>query len=155
MIPCDFFRGNSLVLGLGSPLRGDDQAGLLFCDLLSQRGVNCVKCDYGLENCVDIIIEKKPEKIVIVDVALFNGGRPGDIVLINGAEALSDSHLLTTHSIPPRLLIDTVKKLIPLREVYIIGIYPKSLDFSVDVSSEVIRAINSLVENIVKCFNNA
>ena len=153
-IPCDLFKGNSLILGVGSPLRSDDRAGLVLCDSLNQSGVHCVKCEYGLENCIDVILEKKPEKLIVIDTAFFNRGQPGDIILLDDTRALANTLLLTTHNIPPRLLINTIRELTPLREVYIIGIYPANLDIGVDISSQVSRAINTLVEDIVKCFKN-
>lgn len=152
MIPCNLFKGKSLLLGVGSPLRSDDQAGLVLCDLLSQKGVNCVKCEYGLENCVDVIIEEKPEKIIIFDAALFNGGRPGDVIHLEDLDALRSVNLLTTHNIPIKLLLDVVEKFTPLREIHIIGIYPKNLDVGTSISSEVLRTINSLANGIVECF---
>lgn len=154
MIPCSIFKGNFLIVGVGSPLRSDDQAGLVLCDILSQNGVNCVKCEYGLENCVDIVIEKSPEKLIVIDSAIFSGGHPGDVIFLDNIESLDSTYLLTTHSIPLGLLLSAIKELVSPQEVYIIGIYPRNLEIGFEVSSEVARSLHILAENIVKCLKN-
>lgn len=154
MIPCNIFKGNFLIVGIGSPLRSDDQAGLILCDILNQNGVNCIKCEYGFENCVDIVIEKSPEKLVIIDTAIFSGGNPGDVIFLNSIEAFDSTCLLTTHNIPIGFLLNTIKELSSIREVYIIGIYPRNLEIGLEVSREVTNSLYILAESIVKCFKN-
>ncbi|MCC6034832.1 MAG: hydrogenase maturation protease [Desulfurococcaceae archaeon] len=154
MIPCNIFKGNFLIVGIGSPLRSDDQAGLILCDILNQNGVNCIKCEYGFENCVDIVIEKSPEKLVIIDTAIFSGGNPGDVIFLDSIEAFDSTCILTTHNIPIGLLLNTIKELSSIREVYIIGIYPRNLEIGLEVSREVTNSLHILAESIVKCFKN-
>lgn len=154
MIPCNIFKGNFLIVGIGSPLRSDDQAGLILCDILNQNGVNCIKCEYGFENCVDIVIEKSPEKLVIIDTAIFSGGNPGDVIFLDSIEAFDSTCILTTHNIPIGFLLNTIKELSSIREVYIIGIYPRNLEIGLEVSREVINSLYILAESIVKCFKN-
>lgn len=154
MIPCNIFKGNFLIVGIGSPLRSDDQAGLILCDILNQNGVNCIKCEYGFENCVDIVIEKNPEKLVIIDTAIFSGGNPGDVIFLDSIEAFDSTCILTTHNIPIGLLLNTIKELSSIREVYIIGIYPRNLEIGLEVSREVTNSLHILAESIVKCFKN-
>jgi hydrogenase 3 maturation protease len=154
LIPCNIFKGNFLIVGIGSPLRSDDQAGLILCDILNQNGVNCIKCEYGFENCVDIVIEKSPEKLVIIDTAIFSGGNPGDVIFLDSIEAFDSTCILTTHNIPIGLLLNTIKELSSIREVYIIGIYPRNLEIGLEVSREVTNSLHILAESIVKCFKN-
>lgn len=154
MIPCNIFKGNFLIVGIGSPLRSDDQAGLILCDILNQNGVNCIKCEYGFENCVDIVIEKSPEKLVIIDTAIFSGGNPGDVIFLDSIEAFDSTCILTTHNIPIGFLLNTIKELSSIREVYIIGIYPRNLEIGLEVSREVTNSLYILAESIVKCFKN-
>jgi hydrogenase maturation protease len=154
LIPCNIFKGNFLIVGIGSPLRSDDQAGLILCDILNQNGVNCIKCEYGFENCVDIVIEKSPEKLVIIDTAIFSGGNPGDVIFLDSIEAFDSTCILTTHNIPIGFLLNTIKELSSIREVYIIGIYPRNLEIGLEVSREVINSLYILAESIVKCFKN-
>lgn len=152
MIPCDFFGEKTLILGVGSPLRSDDQAGLVLCDILNQNGVECLKCEYGVENCLDVIIERSPERLLIFDAALFSGGSPGDLVYAGDLEVLDGVSLLTTHNIPLKLVLDLIRSSSPVREIRVVGIYPKNLDIGVSISNEVMRAISTLVESILKCF---
>ena len=140
-----------LVLGVGSPLRSDDRVGLVFCDYLLEEGINCVKCEYGVENCMDIIANTKPETLIIVDAALFNGGKPGDVVIVS-EDALADSVLpVSTHSMPLQLLLKVLKDHGDVKEIFIIGIYPKLLDVGEDLSREVLSAAKSLAREIKKC----
>jgi hydrogenase 3 maturation protease len=121
---------------------------------LNQNGVNCIKCEYGFENCVDIVIEKSPEKLVIIDTAIFSGGNPGDVIFLDSIEAFDSTCILTTHNIPIGLLLNTIKELSSIREVYIIGIYPRNLEIGLEVSREVTNSLHILAESIVKCFKN-
>lgn len=141
----------TLIVGVGSPLRSDDAAGLLLCDLLVAKGVNCVKCEYGLENCIDIIAFNKPERLVVMDAALFENGIPGDVVIAS-TEALDNRiSLVTTHSVPLKLVLKILQESYGVKDTYLIGIYPKSLEIGSDISDEVYTTLLKLVDVIVEC----
>lgn len=141
----------TLVLGVGSPLRSDDGAGLMFCDILSAKGMECLKCEYGLENCMDLIELKKPKRLVIVDAALFNGGEPGDIVLARDHEVEERLLPVTTHSLPLKLVLKILRDSVGIEEVHIIGIYPKSLEIGEQVSIEVQHSLSILADVFKDC----
>jgi len=148
---CSLFQNSFLIIGTGSPLRQDDQAGLIACDELLRNDVFCLKCEYGVENCFGEIERFKPRYLIIIDAALFENGRPGDII-ITSEESISEVNLvLSTHNIPLTLLIDLMKKTWRLEKIYVIGIYPKSMDLGLEVSLEVFSSIERLVEEIKKC----
>ncbi|MEM3763168.1 MAG: hydrogenase maturation protease [Desulfurococcaceae archaeon] len=150
---CTIFSHNTLILGVGSPLRSDDNAGLLLCDLLAEKGVECVKCEYGLENCFDVIIERKPRTLVIVDAAFFEKGKPGDVVLVTEENLVDTVQLVTTHNIPVRLVLEVIKRTTKVERAYLIGVYPKTMEIGFDVSSEVRNTIEKLANVIVECLN--
>lgn len=141
----------TLILGVGSPLRSDDAAGLVLCDLLVARGVNCAKCEYGLENCIDVIAFNKPERLLVVDAALFENGLPGDVIIAS-SEVLDDKiSIVTTHSIPLRLVLKILQESYGVKDVYLLGVYPKSLEIGSDMSSEVYTTLLKLVNIITTC----
>jgi hydrogenase maturation protease len=110
-----------------------------------------LKCEYGVENCFGEIDRFKPRYLIIIDAALFENGRPGDIIVAS-EESISEVNLvLSTHNIPLTLLIDLMKKTWRLEKIYVIGIYPKSMDLGLEVSLEVSSSIERLVEEIKKC----
>jgi len=146
--------GKYLIVGVGSPLRSDDQAGLLFCDELLERGIECVKCEYGLENCIGEIAGRRAERLVIVDAVIYDGAKPGEVV-IAGEDALVEKYTLaTTHSIPVKMLIRMLREA-GVRDIYVVGIAPSSLDYGLDVSSEVVNSIRMLVELFVKALEGS
>jgi hydrogenase 3 maturation protease len=148
---CSLLKRSFLILGLGSPLRQDDQAGLIACDLLAERGIECFKCEYGLENCIDMFRDVHIETLVLIDTALFRGGTPGEVI-IAGEESIEDLGLaISTHYIPLKVLLDYMKSVGIYKSLVVIGIYPKNLDIGEEVSSEVLKAVESIVNMIKLC----
>ncbi|MEM4469984.1 MAG: hydrogenase maturation protease [Desulfurococcaceae archaeon] len=152
---CSLFKNNFLVVGVGSPLRSDDQAGLLFCKELSKRGFDCLECEYGIENCFNEILEKKPSTLIVVDAALFEGGNPGNIIVAPEDSILAGSLMISTHTIPISVVINLLKSMNAVKRVYLVGIYPGTLELGTAVSREVTRAIEDLVDNVEECIIKA
>jgi hydrogenase 3 maturation protease len=152
---CSLLKRPFLILGLGSPLRQDDRAGLIACDLLVERGIECFRCEYGLENCIDMLRDTHIETLVLIDAALFRGGTPGDVVIAR-EESIEDSGLaISTHYIPLKVLLDYMKSVGIYKSLIVIGIYPKNLDIGEEVSSEVLKAVESVVDMIKLCVGGA
>lgn len=148
---CSLFHDSFLIAGVGSPLRQDDQAGLLACDELINHGVNCVKCEYGLETCIGEIAEYRPRTLLVIDASIFKDGKPGDILLATDDSISSESMSLTTHSIPFEKSIELLRALKAIEKAYVIGIYPKSIDIGLEISFEVVSAVRHLVDKIKQC----
>ncbi|MEM2025139.1 MAG: hydrogenase maturation protease [Desulfurococcaceae archaeon] len=148
---CGIFKESFLIVGLGSPLRGDDQAGLLVCEELQSLGVECIKCEYGLENCTDYVMAKKPRALIILDAALFENGCPGDIVVTDEGAIAEGNIIVSTHSIPLRVVLSALKSERAFEKVFLIGIYPDRLDLGLDVSSAVLTSVNKLANYISTC----
>ncbi|MCY0868255.1 MAG: hydrogenase maturation protease [Desulfurococcus sp.] len=140
-------EGSTLIIGLGSPLRMDDQAGLLLCDELTSRGVECVKCEYGLENCLSEM--KGARRIIIVDAVLYEDAKPGEIVIVGEDALLEKYSLATTHSIPLKTLLKLMHES-GIEEIYIIGIVPQSLDYGLEVSEVVRESVRRLVAAFIE-----
>lgn len=151
---CSLFQGSFLIMGIGSPLRSDDQAGLIVCEELSKKGIECIKCEYGLENCIGTVYEKKPSKLVIIDAALFENGTPGDVVIVDEDALVEGRIVISTHSIPLNLLLNMLKNEGIIEKAYIVGIYPENLDLGVNVSSSIYEAVSRVVGEILHCLDS-
>lgn len=149
-----FSHKDTLILGTGSPLRSDDAAGLALCELLAKKGVNCVQCEYGIENCIDLIANIKPRTLVVVDAAFFPDGKPGEVVVASSSDVEDFVHIATTHSLPIKLVLRVLKELCNVESVYFIGIYPKNLEIGTTISEEVRETIAKLADKIAECFLN-
>lgn len=150
---CDLFQDSFLITGIGSPLRSDDQVGLLLCDELMNIGLNCLKCEYGLENCVDHVSEVKPKRLIVIDAAIFDNAEPGDIVIASEDNLQSEEiKPISTHNIPLRVIVDMLKNTGVIEELYIIGIYPQTLEIGLEITPPIQIALKTLVNDIKKCF---
>lgn len=143
------FSGNYVVAGIGSPLRGDDRAGLLLCERLNELGISCVNCEYGLENCVDEIGARGAERLIVLDAVICNSCEPGDVIIADEGAIQDLGIALSTHAIPVSMVLGILREF-GVREVYVIGIAPRSLDISTDISPEVLRAIEELAAIIAR-----
>ncbi|ADV64652.1 hydrogenase maturation protease [Desulfurococcus mucosus] len=136
---------DTVIAGVGSPLRMDDRAGLVFCDKLLAKGFKCIKCEYGLENCINEIRESGAVRLVVVDAVLYEGAEPGEIVVASG-DALAEKYsLATTHTLPVKTVLRILGET-GVREVYVVGIAPKQLGYGLEVSDKVAESVEKLVE---------
>lgn len=148
---CSIFQHPFLIIGVGSPLRQDDQAGLIVCDELNKDNVLCLKCEYGIENCFDEVLKYKPKTLVVVDTVIYKNGKPGEIVVV-GEEAIDTiSTAISTHYIPFKSIIEILKDAGSISEVYVIGIHPRILEVGFELSEEVALAISELVQRVKQC----
>ncbi len=144
------------IICLGSELRSDDKVGLMFCDALASLGFDrsrLIKCEFGLENCLDEIVSSRVTKALIVDAALFTSEEVRYALV--GLENVVDFKLVTTHSLPISYVINMLRSEGLMNEVKILGIGVKNLDVGEEVSPEVIKTYEELtrlfIELIRKC----
>jgi hydrogenase maturation protease len=71
-----------LVIGLGNEMRGDDAAGLMVADLVSERGVDAVRCAAEPIDLLELIPGR--ERVLVVDAVA--GGQPGRIWRLDADE---------------------------------------------------------------------
>jgi hydrogenase 3 maturation protease len=137
---------NTLVIGIGNTLKGDDGAGCFVCEQLKGTMPDRV-IDAGTvpENYIGPIIDKRPEVLVVVDAIDF-GGSAGAINIFT-PEQLS-SLAVSTHTLSPRLFVDVVCNSIST-EVWFVGIQPGQTELGEGLSAEVEVAVG-LVAGILK-----
>jgi hydrogenase 3 maturation protease len=143
-------RGPVVVLGVGSPLRSDDSAGLRLAALVTRAalpGVHAIEAGPAPENCTAEVRRLCPSHLVIVDAADL-GEPPGTIRLI--APELIGSTSFGTHGLPLGVVADYLRSEVGCR-VVVVGVQPKSLAFGEELSPEVEAAVGELSRALAAC----
>lgn len=140
------------VLGVGSELRGDDQAGLLVVDKLNDKckkegsfpQLELFKGFTAPENVTGEIKKYAPSHLIVVDAADV-GSEPGTIEVID--PDLVGGVSFSTHMMPMKIVMDYVNESMQCK-MMIIGIQPKCLEFLAPVSREVRTSVRQVVAGI-------
>jgi len=136
-----------LLVCVGTELREDDRVGLEICRALAGRGYRVLECEYGLENCFSQLAEMRPGNILIVDAVYHSDSEPGDVVIVS-EELMSEDLVLTTHTIPMKLLLETLRREGAVRNAVVLGIRIRRLGVGFTMSEVVASAAEKLVELI-------
>ena len=131
----------AVVVGVGNELKADDGIGLsvakqLQAEGLASKDVMIVPAEVP-ENWIQPIAKFRPELLVLVDTADFQG-KAGEVRAIRDEEV--SKVFANTHSIPLVLFLEAVKKQSPKSRTVFIGIQPKSLQCGKPMSAEVKKA---------------
>jgi hydrogenase 3 maturation protease len=140
----------TVIIGIGNILKGDDGAGPLVCQQLKHENISADLIDAGTvpENYIQPIIKKAPQNLLVIDAIDFEAA-PGTIRIFE-PEQLS-SHVISTHSLSPRLFVDMVCQNISV-DVYFVGIQPAQMLLGQSISPEVNLAIQQLSEVLTQIF---
>lgn len=145
-----FRASRTLIVGIGNILKADDGAGPLVCEQLGRAKVSADLIDAGTvpENYIQPIIKKAPQNLLVIDAIDF-GATPGTIRIFK-PDQLS-SHVISTHSLSPRLFVDMVCQDINI-DVYFVGIQPAHLQLGQSLSQQVSLAIKELSQTLAEIF---
>ncbi len=140
----------TVIVGIGNIIKGDDGAGPLVCEQLKHENICADLIDAGTvpENYIQTIIKKAPQNLVVIDAIDF-GDAPGTIRIFE-PDQLS-SHVISTHSLSPRLFVDMVCQEINI-DVYFIGIQPAQIKLGQSISQQVSLAIEQLSQTLAEIF---
>ncbi|MCK4967151.1 hydrogenase 3 maturation endopeptidase HyCI [bacterium] len=142
----EILKGKTVVLGIGNVLKGDDAVGsLLIENIRKLPNFLCINGEEVPENYTGDIISEKPDTLLIVD-AINIGSEPGDIFILKPEQLQDDCS--DAHHVPLKVLILYLKNYIDA-DIYILGIQPKLISFSEQISEEVSDSISTL-EKIFK-----
>ena len=121
---------------LGSVLRADDGVGPFMAGLLKFKNPAFCLIDAGTtpENITHDAINFKPDKIIVIDAARF-GGSAGELAVIP-PDKINQHTVISTHSFPLGVIFAIIKQDTGA-ELAVIGVQPKSLDYSEGLSPEV------------------
>jgi hydrogenase maturation protease len=144
--------GGTVVIGLGSPLMGDDGLGLLALETLRRSAgfePEPLFVDGGTWGMNLLPVIERADRLLLVD-AIRAGARPGEVVVIE-REALPRGLgiKLSPHQIDLQevLALAELRGCLP-RESVAIGLEPERVELGVGVSSAVARGLDALLERI-------
>lgn len=141
-----------VVLTVGNSMMGDDGAGPLLYDMMTQNPIaDWYAIDGGSapENSVHQVRELKPELLVLVDAADMELD-PGQIRIID-ADSIAEMFIMSTHNLPLNFLIDQLKEDIP--QVIFIGIQPSIVSFAFPMTDQVKQAVERVYHSIANWQN--
>ncbi len=139
---------------IGSELRSDDRFALELCRHLLKSTKysidNVVLCEYGLEFCLGKILDLDPEKILILDTVISGRASPASFLSID-FDDIVDVFTVSTHSIPMKRLLELLRVYLshPI-DIEIIGVEAESLDIGEELSIELKKALDRLVNEVLK-----
>jgi hydrogenase maturation protease len=144
--------GGTVVIGLGSPLMGDDGLGLLALEALRRRPAFAPEplfVDGGTWGMNLLPIIESAQRLLLVD-AIRAGGAPGELVVIE-REALPRG--LGIKLSPHQIDLQEVLALAELRgtlpdDAVAIGLEPERVELGVGVGPAVERGLDALLERI-------
>lgn len=120
------------VVGIGNPMRGDDNVGMLVVDLIKKKkkgnillkNVLLIKTGIIPENFTSKIRRFDPTHVLIIDAAQM-GEEPGEAKLLS-MEAI-EGVFISTHNLPLSLLAGFIERTTGAK-VAVIGVQPKETE---------------------------
>lgn len=148
-------RVRTLIVGVGNPLMGDEGIGPYVIGNLSRlpmpNNVDIIDCGCDLLGIISHI--DKPKKIIVID-AIRAGGEPGRIYrfhfdeLENIETNTGSAHQLQV--VEALRLLKTAHPCLSRCEITVIGIEPKVMKLSTDLSKEVRNSIADLTRLVLE-----
>ena len=149
--------GRIAVIAIGNPYRGDDGIGLAIIRALANNphlplGVDIIDCSSG--SFIDALLSQLYEYVLIVDAADM-GLLPGAWKCFNLNEALflnsKNGASITGHFIGLVEVLALIEVLdINMPQLEVLGIQPQSLEWSMDLSDQLIDAIPEICQVILE-----
>ena len=145
---------DTLILGLGNPLRGDDGVGVRLAQMLTGRrlpaGVEVV--DGGTQGLGLVALLEGRRRAIVIDAAEM-GRRPGEFVRFAPDEARlpgAEGAGFSVHEAGLReaLLLAHALGILP-DEVVVYGVQPARIEWDAGLSPQVEAALPALVEAVV------
>ena len=142
-------NSKTLILGIGSTLKGDDGLAPLLCEKL--KGKTCaevINAGTVPENYIQQIVKQRPRSLVIVD-AVDLGAEPGTIKILEPVQL--DSMVISTHVLSPGVFIDVISRQIDV-DIYFIGVQPAQCVLGQSLSIQAAGAVEQLTDIITEIF---
>jgi hydrogenase 3 maturation protease len=136
------------ILGIGNPMKGDDDVGIEILKLLKNKvpkNVKLIECQTTPENFTGKVKRFKPSHVLMIDAAHFKA-KAGKARLFPPNE-ISDL-ALSTHAMPLYILAETIQNSIGA-SVMLLGIQPKNMNFGEKLSPEIQKVIKEIANNII------
>jgi hydrogenase 3 maturation protease len=138
-----------VLIGIGNPLRRDDNIGVQIIEGLEgqvSHSVLLIKSETIPENYLEPIIQFKPSHILLIDAALLNT-KPGSIQLMH---SLPVSRLpISTHILPLQLFCEYLTKLINPK-IALLLIQPEDTSFGEGLTHTLNTVRKHLIEQLLQ-----
>ncbi len=146
------------ILGVGSPLRADDAAGLIICGKLKKifkenkkKGrVRVFLGETAPENLTGQIKKFKPTHLLVID-AVDLGLATGTVKMVN--LCAEDRVSFSTHRVPVGILRDYLHQSIGC-ETFLLGIQPGSTEFCGKVSAQIHKSSAAACKEIAQALKD-
>ena len=140
----------TVIVGIGNALKGDDGAGPRICQILKDK-IDAEVIDAGStpENYIAKIVQMSPKKLLLIDAIDFCA--PPGTTRIFSAKDLQQ-FTLSTHCLSMHLFVQAITSEIDT-EVFFIGIQPAHLHLGRDLSKQVAGAVVTLANEIKRNFD--
>lgn len=134
-------QGSVIVMGIGNPCRGDDAAGSLVAQQISDLpGVRVIDAQDVPEHYLCQVVNQRPDTVVLID-SVDLGAAPGSVALLE-KDQVAD-YWPSTHRMPVSLLMNFVAQEAHVR-ILLIAIQPGQTVFMRPVSEEVHTSVASV-----------
>lgn len=133
---------DTLILGIGNSLRGDDACGSLLARALKERlRIKVIDAGSSPENYLGSIVKKNPALLLLVDAVDF-GASPGEIKLFDLKDIKSDGFFMT-HNPTPETIGSYLKSNCAC-SIWLLAVQPQKIAFCEDLSPAVEKRIEQL-----------
>jgi len=142
----DILKGKVMIMGMGNTMRSDDGAGVKLVELLKDKtDMLCIDAGTAPENYLGKIIKEKPDNLLIVDAAEFDG-MPGEYRVFKKNEIAGIG--FSTHDMSPELFIEYLENESGCG-IYMLGIQPEKTAVGIGLTEIVEDSVKSLAEMII------
>ncbi|MBL7100508.1 MAG: hydrogenase maturation protease [Nanoarchaeota archaeon] len=135
----------TVIIGIGNPLKRDDNIGNCLVEELSKevkdKDYVFIKAYLTPENYLLPLKKSKPKRIYVIDAVEFEGST-GEVKLFDLNEMITSK--TTTHSIP----ITFYKHYFPGVEIKLIGVKVKDAGFGEELSKDVKAKFDGIVKEV-------
>ncbi len=145
-----------VILGIGNEIKGDDALGSIIAQKTSRlfdKNENIVVFNGGTvpENYTGLIRKENPTHIILVD-AVDMRKEPGYIRVVEKEEIAN--YNISTHAMPISFLIRYMETTVDAK-IILVGIQPKSMGFAENVSKEVEKSIEEIIDAFLKLVSSS
>jgi hydrogenase maturation protease len=140
------------IIGLGNPLRGDDGIGIVIVDelkkLVINKNIELVDAGEGGFNLLHHL--QRFNRVLIIDAVVF-GGRFGETKLFTINDIAFDNICLYSHEINICKIVDILRLIGDVPDIFIFGIQPKEIDYNKGLSKEL--NVKKITEEALEIIN--
>lgn len=145
--------GKLAIFCVGNHLRGDDGIGPVIYYRLQGHFDNHIliyNVEQSIENFLFVLSKEHVTHCLIIDAIQFgvNGVPPGTVGFFSSSDLENKEVTFTTHHTPLKVYLDYMKNQTGVR-MRILGVQPKILEFGSKMSSDVLDAIDEIINFLV------